>query len=81
MNRRSVIQWLELFVGLTPGQRHTVVRHLAQTCPAGHEPTRADVDAAVQYVVGEITPGEYARRCSSARPTRADAGRVRQAER
>ncbi|GAB7007724.1 hypothetical protein JCM18899A_51990 [Nocardioides sp. AN3] len=75
------MQWPELFVGLTPGQRHAVVRHLAQTCPAGHEPTRDDVDATVQYIVGEITPSEYARHCSSARLIPAEAGRVRQTDR
>jgi len=77
MNRRSVMQWPELFVGLTPGQRHSVVRHLAKTCPAGREPTRAEVDATVQYVVGEITPSEYARRCSPTRPAPVPAGSPR----
>lgn len=74
MSRRSVMQWPELFVGLTPGQRHSVVRHLAQTRPHGSEPTRAEVDATVQYVVGEITLNEYARRCPSTRPAPVPAG-------
>lgn len=75
MSRLSVtVQWPELFVGLTPGQRRTVVRNLAQTYPEGREPTRAEVDDMVQYVVGEITPNEYARRCSRTRPTLALAG-------
>lgn len=77
MNRRSVMQWPELFVGLTPGQRHAVVRHLARTCPDCSEPTRAEVDATVQYVVGEITLNEYARRCPSTRPAPVPAGSPR----
>lgn len=74
MSRRSVMQWPELFVGLTSGQRRTVVRNLAQTYPEGREPTRAEVDDMVQYVVGEITPDEYVQRCSRTRPTLALAG-------
>lgn len=75
MSRLSVtVQWPELFVGLTPGQRRTVVRNLAQTHPEGREPTRAEVDDMVQYVVGEITPDEYVRRCSRTHATLALAG-------
>lgn len=76
MNCRSVtVQWPELFVGLTPGQRRTVVRNLAHVRPDGREPTRAEVDDMVQYVVGEITPTEYARRCSRTHPPPVPAGR------
>lgn len=56
------MQWPELFVGLTPGQRQSVAHHLAQTRPPGHESTRSETDATVQYVVGEITHDEYALR-------------------
>lgn len=62
------MQWPELFVGLTPGQRHAVARHLAQTCPPGHQSTRSEIDATVQYVVGEITHDEYALRCPATPP-------------
>lgn len=69
MNCRSVtVRWPDLFVGLTPGQRRTVVRNLAHADPEGREPTRAAVDDMVQYVVGEITQAEYVRRCSRTRP-------------
>jgi len=65
VNCRSVtVRWPELFVGLTAGQRHAVVRNLARSQPDGMEPTRAEVDNMVQYVVGEISDAEYARRCS-----------------
>lgn len=75
MSRLNVtVQWPELFVGLTPGQRRTVVRNLAQTYPEGREPTRAEVDDRVQYIVGEITPNEFVRRCSRTCLTRALAG-------
>ncbi|MEV5003936.1 hypothetical protein [Nocardioides sp. LML1-1-1.1] len=78
MSGRSVTaQWPELFVGLTPGQRGTVVRNLAQAHGEGREPTRAEVDDMVQYVVGEITPTEYVRRCSPTRPTPVLTGRAR----
>lgn len=66
MNRSATARWPELFVGLTPGQRQTVVRNLARTQPNG-SPTRTEVDDMVQYVVGEITQPEYARRCSGTR--------------
>jgi hypothetical protein len=76
MNCGSVtVRWPELFVGLTPGQRRTVVRNLAHAHPDGMEPTRAEVDDMVQYVVGEITQAEYARRCSRTRPTPVPTGR------
>jgi hypothetical protein len=76
MNCRSVtVRWPELFVGLTPGQRRTVVRNLAHAHPDGRGPTRAEVDDMVQYIVGEITQPEYARRCSRARPTPVTTGR------
>ncbi len=54
--------WPELFVGLTSGQRRTVVRNLAHTHPRGSGPTRTEVEDMVQYVVGEITQSEYLRR-------------------
>jgi hypothetical protein len=46
------MRWPELFVGLTPGQRHAVVRNLARSQPVGMEPGRAEVDDMVQYVIG-----------------------------
>lgn len=78
MSIRSItVQWPELFIGLTPGQRGTVVRNLAQAYGKGGEPTRAEIDDMVQYVVGEITPKEYARRCSPTRPRPVLTGRAR----
>ncbi|WP_300640684.1 hypothetical protein [Nocardioides sp.] len=76
MSRNVAAQWPELFVGLTPGQRRTVVRNLARAYPAGAPPTRVEVDDMVQYVVGEITPTEYQRRCSRARSAPVAAGRA-----
>jgi hypothetical protein len=68
MSRFSVTaRWPDLFVGLTPGQRRTVVRNLARSWHDGWEPTRSDVDDLVQYVVGEISEAEYARRRSARR--------------
>jgi hypothetical protein len=65
MSRPSVVgRWPDLFVGLAPGQRHAVVRNLARSHQGGSQPTRAEVDNMVQYVVGEISDAEYARRCS-----------------
>lgn len=77
MSNSVTTQWPELFVGLTPGQRRTVVRNLAGAHPDGIEPTRAEVDDMVQYVVGEITPTEYVRRRSRTLPTPIGAGRTR----
>jgi hypothetical protein len=63
MRRPSVaVRWPDLFVGLTSGQRQTVVRSLARSHRGGAQPTRTEVDNMVQYVVGEITEAEYARR-------------------
>ena len=76
MSRNVAARWPELFVGLTPGQRRTVVRNLARAHPDGTPPTRTEVDDMVQYVVGEITPTEYARRCSRSRPMPVAAGRT-----
>lgn len=59
-----VARWPDLFVGLTPGQRHAVVRSLARSQSGGALPTRTEVDDMVQYVVGEISDAEHARRCS-----------------
>jgi hypothetical protein len=67
VSRPSVtVRWPELFVGLTPGQQHAVVRNLARSQPVGVEPGRAEVDYMVQYVIGEIGEAEYLRRCSGA---------------
>lgn len=73
--RIATAKWPELFVGLTPGQRRTVVRNLAHAHPTGSGPTRAEVDDMVQYVVGEITQTEYVRRCSASRPAPVPTGR------
>lgn len=64
-----VARWPDLFVGLTPGQRSAVVRSLAQSYGGGTLPTRSEVDDMVQYVVGEISDVEHARR-RSCRATR-----------
>lgn len=78
MSIRSItVQWPELFIGLTPGQRGTVVRNLAEAYGESGQPTRAEVDDMVQYVVGEITPKEYGRRCSPTRPRPVLTGRAR----
>lgn len=64
----AVTRWPELFVGLTAGQRRTVARNLAHKHPDRRGPSRAEVDAMVQYVVGEISQAEYARRCPHPAP-------------
>lgn len=65
MNKRTAADiWPDLFTGLTVSQRAAVLHNLAWSMPDENEPSRDEVSDMVQYVIGDLTNAEYARRCS-----------------